>query len=51
MAEHLIRACGWIARGVGAAFDHLTLRTGVGTLSGAVRNGVPRKRRWRAGQP
>ncbi len=45
MAEHLIRAAGWIARGVGVAFDYLSQRTGVGTLSGAARNGVPRKRR------
>ncbi|MGW9363629.1 hypothetical protein ACWIGD_21140 [Streptomyces albidoflavus] len=45
MAEHLIRATGWIARGVGVAFDHLSQRTGVGTLSGTAKNGVPRKRR------
>ncbi|MBZ2408242.1 hypothetical protein [Streptomyces koyangensis] len=45
MAEHLIRAAGWIARGFGVAFDYLSQRTGVGTLSGAAKNGVPRKRR------
>ncbi|MEU7376795.1 hypothetical protein [Streptomyces albidoflavus] len=45
MAEHLVRVAGWIAQGVGAAINYLGQRTGVGTLSGAARNGVPRKRR------
>ncbi|GAA2551879.1 hypothetical protein ABZ114_20705 [Streptomyces albidoflavus] len=45
MAEHLFRLAGWIGHGVVAAFDYLSLRTGVGTLSGAAKNGVPRKRR------
>ncbi|MET7505675.1 hypothetical protein [Streptomyces albidoflavus] len=45
MAEHLIRAAGWIARGVGVAFDYLSQRSGVGALSATAKNGVPRKRR------
>ncbi|MEU6110627.1 hypothetical protein ABZ853_19760 [Streptomyces albidoflavus] len=41
MAEHLFRLAGWIGHGVVAAFDYLSLRTGVGTLSGAAKNAVP----------
>ncbi|MER7699999.1 MULTISPECIES: hypothetical protein [unclassified Streptomyces] len=45
MDEHLVRAFRWAARGVGAALDYVNLRTGVGTLTGGLRNAVGRKRR------
>jgi hypothetical protein len=45
MDEHLVRAFRWTARGVGSALDYVSQRTGVGTLTGGLRNAVGRKRR------
>ncbi|WP_329356229.1 hypothetical protein [Streptomyces anulatus] len=45
MEENLVRAFRWAARGVGTALDHVGLRTGVGALTGGLRNAVGRKRR------
>ncbi|MFD8709327.1 hypothetical protein ACFV07_02470 [Streptomyces anulatus] len=44
MDEQLVRAFRWAARGVGSALDYIGLRTGVGTLTGGLRNAVGRKR-------
>ncbi|WP_179889389.1 hypothetical protein [Streptomyces sp. st115] len=45
MDEHLVRAFRWAARGMGAALDYVNQRTGVGTLTGSIRDTVGRKRR------
>ncbi|GGY85838.1 hypothetical protein [Streptomyces nitrosporeus] len=45
MDEILAKACTWVVRGVGAAFDYASLRTGVGVLSGATHRDGGRKRR------
>ncbi|WP_203665669.1 hypothetical protein [Streptomyces parvus] len=45
MDEHLVRAFRWAARGVGSALDYIGLRTGVGTLTGGLRDAAARKRR------
>ncbi|MEV5850918.1 hypothetical protein OH828_15710 [Streptomyces anulatus] len=45
MDEQLVRAFRWAARGVGSALDCIGLRTGVGTLTGGLRNAVGRERR------
>ncbi|MGW5986278.1 hypothetical protein ACWFRT_08625 [Streptomyces anulatus] len=45
MDEQLVRAFRWAARGVGSALDYIGLRTGVGTLTGGLRNAVGRKPR------